>query len=255
MINRKAILIMPLVAVLAACSSPAPKSKSANLSRAAQVNAQLGSGYLAQGKLEYSKIKFEKALKQDPGLPEAHAGYGLLLARLGQIEDAEKHFKRALRKDPYNSETLNNYGTFLCGEKRFEEAEQQFMSALKDPLYKTPEFAYTNAGRCSLKSSNYDRAEAYFGKALQSNPRFPDALYELAALNDKRRNYRVANSYIQKFDDYGTHTPDSLWLAIRLAKINGDKNAQASYELLLRNKFPDSEKAALLRSKGGKRLN
>jgi type IV pilus assembly protein PilF len=173
------------------------------------------------------------------------------MMRLGEIRKAEKHFKRALWLDPYSSETLNNYGIFLCEQDRIKEAEEQFMEALKDPLYKTPEYAYTNAGRCSLKIPDYDRAEGYFGKALKINPRFLDALYEMAHLHFIKKNYRLASAYMQKYDQYGSsaaHTPASLWLAIRLARLTGDKNAEASYALSLKNRFPDSEEASYLRS-------
>ena len=233
---------------VSACSGPGTRLSDAQAKRAAEVNADLGNGYLAQGNLELSKIKFEKALEQDPSLPKAHAGYALLMGRLGKAKEAEKHFKRALRADPYNSDTLNNYGTFLCSQSRIEEAETQFIAAVRDPLYKTPEYAFTNAGRCAMKIPDLDRAEGYYGKALQSNPRFPDALYEMARLYDKKGNHRLAYAYIKKFDQYGTHTASSLWLAFQLSKRVGDRNSEASYSLLLKNKFPDSEEAGYLRA-------
>ncbi|HEY3486446.1 MAG TPA: type IV pilus biogenesis/stability protein PilW [Gammaproteobacteria bacterium] len=240
-------LIYSLIVImgLAACTS---SKKPVNLEKAAEINAQLGSGYLAQGDLELAKLKFEKAMQQDPELAEAHSGYALLMSRLGQIAKAEKHFKKALSIDHYNSSTLNNYGIFLCGQNKFKEADQQFMAALKDPLYKTPEFAYTNAGRCSLKNKNQAQAEAYFGKALQGNPKFPDALFEMASLQYSQRKNSQANAYLQKFERYGVHSAASLWLAVRIARALGQRDAEASYSLLLKNKFPDSEEAAFLRS-------
>jgi type IV pilus assembly protein PilF len=234
-----------LIIGLAACTS---SRQPIDLEKAAEINAQLGSGYLAQGDLELAKLKFEKAMDQNPDLPAAHSGYALLMSRLGQIGKAEKHFKKALKKDPYNSGTLNNYGIFLCSQNKFKEAEIQFMAALRDPLYKTPEFAYTNAGRCSLKNKDQAQAEAYFGKALQGNPKFPDALFEMANLQYAQRKFAQANSYLQKFERYGNHTAASLWLAVRVARALGLRDAEASYSLLLKNKFPDSEEAAFLRS-------
>jgi type IV pilus assembly protein PilF len=249
--TRLAILLLLFAALLMACGTPSHQLSPENARRAAIANAELGTGYLAQGNLELSKAKFEKALGQDSNLPQAHAGYALLMSRLGQNKAADKHFKLALRGDPFNSDTLNNYGTYLCGQNRIEEAEKQFLAALRDPLYRTPEYAYTNAGRCSMKVPDYDRAEGYYGKALQGNPRFTDALYEMAVLYDKKGNHRLAWSYMQKFEQHGganVHTATSLWLAIQLARHTGDRNAEASYSLLLRNRFPDSPEASQLRS-------
>jgi type IV pilus assembly protein PilF len=234
-------------ALVSGCTSTAPKS--ANPDRAAMVNTQLGNGYLSQGRLELAKAKFEKALEQDSGLAAAHAGYGLLWSRLGEAEKAERHFKKALRREPHNSEFLNNYGTFLCSQGEYEKAEEQFFAALKDPLYDTPEYAYTNAGRCALKAGEHDKAEGYFGKALKANPRFADALFQMAVVNERRGKDRLAYAYIEQFEKHGSHSPETLWLAMRLAESLGDKNAAASYRLLLKNKFPDSRQAGRLKSR------
>jgi type IV pilus assembly protein PilF len=233
-----------LILGLAACTS---SRKPIDLDKAAEINAQLGSGYLAEGDLDLAKMKFEKALKQNSSLPAAHSGYALLLSRLGETGKAQKHFKKALSLDPDDSGTLNNYGIFLCSQNKFKEADKQFMAALRDPLYKTPEYAYTNAGRCSLKNKDEAQAEAYFGKALQANPKFPDALFEMADLQYTKREYAQADLSLQRFERYGNHTPASLWLAVRVARALGKRDEEASYSLLLKNKFPDSEEAAFLR--------
>jgi type IV pilus assembly protein PilF len=233
-----------LIMGLGACTST---RKPVDLEKAAAINAQLGSGYLAQGDLDLAKLKFEKALKQNPNLPAAHSGYALLMSRLGQTGKAQKHFKKALQLDSDDSGTLNNYGIFLCGQNKFKDAEKQFLAALRDPLYKTPEYAYTNAGRCSLRNKDEAQAEAYFGKALQANPKFPDALFEMANLQYTQRKYAQASANLQRFERNGNHTPASLWLAVRVARAQGQRNEEASYSLLLKNKFPDSEEAALLR--------
>lgn len=230
--------------VLAGCTTTAPKS--ANPERAARLNTQLGNGYLSQNRLDLAKAKFEKALEQDSDLAAAHAGYGLLWSRLGEVEKAERHFERALDREPHNSEFLNNYGTFLCAQGRYEDADEQFFAALKDPLYDTPEYAYTNAGRCAIKAGDYGRAEGYFGKALQSNPRFPDALFQMAVLYERRGNDKLAYAYVKQFEKNGQHSAETLWLAMQLARSVGDKNAAASYRLLLKNKFPDSKQAGRL---------
>lgn len=242
------LLFILVSGTLAGCTS-GPSRQSADLDRAARLNTKLGNGYLAQGRHEVAKEKFEKALQQNPDLAAAHAGYGLLWSRLGENDKAEKHFKRALRRDPYNSSFLNNYGTFLCEQGRVEQAEKQFLAALKDPLYDTPEYAYANAGRCMLKAGEYDEAEGYFGKALQANPRFADALFQMARVYDRQNKHKQAYAYIKRFERHGTHTPETLWLATQLAELNDDRNAAASYRLLLKNKFPDSEHAAKLRAR------
>jgi type IV pilus assembly protein PilF len=233
-----------LILGMGACTS---SRQPVDLEKAASINVQLGSEYMAQANLELAKLKFEKALDQNPDLAAAHSGYALLMNRLGETSKAQKHFKKALDKDPSDSRTLNNYGIFLCSQNKFKEADKQFLAAVKNPLYDTREFAYTSAGRCSLKNKDTSQAEAYFGKALQANPKFPDALFEMADLQYAQRKHAQAHGYLQKFERYGTHTPASLWLSVRVARSLGQRDAEASYSLLLKNKFPDSEEAAMLR--------
>ena len=235
------------MAFFAACTSTPSSNSSVDLKRAAELNAEMGARYLAQGDIELAKKKLEKALAQNSNLAAAHAGYALMWNALGDSKQASKHFKRAIKLDRYDPATLNNYGTFLCSQGKPKEAEKHFLEALKDPLYKTPEYAYTNAGRCSLKDNDYDKAEAYFGKALTVNPRFPDALVQLSKVYAYRRNYKLADAYLTRFEEHGVHTPESLWLGIRIAQKNNDKNKVASYSLLLKNKFPKSNQASLLR--------
>mgnify|MGYP006175898873 CR=1 FL=1 len=49
-------------------------------------------------------------------------------------------------------------------------------------------------------------------------------------------------------------TPDGLLLGIKIERQLGDKNAVSSYEMLLRNSFPDSVEVQELRELSGSRL-
>lgn len=47
-------------------------------------------------------------------------------------------------------------------------------------------------------------------------------------------------SPIDRYEKMAPSSARQLWLGIRLQRILGDKNKQASYELALRNLFPGS---------------
>ena len=70
----------------------------------------------------------------------------------------------------------------------------------------------------------------------------------MAQIEFDKKNYTGTMAYIRRYGQATRHTPRSLWLGIRAERILGDKNAIASYSLLLRNNFPDSEEARLLES-------
>ena len=56
---------------------------------AAELNLQLGIGYLRQGDLLTARNKLERAIEQDPSLVIAHTARALGYERVGEIDAAE----------------------------------------------------------------------------------------------------------------------------------------------------------------------
>jgi len=210
-------------------------------------NLRLGTAYMEQGDYEKSLEKLEKALRADPDYYATLNVLGILHQRMGRNEDAERYFKRALSKYPNDSPTLNNYGQFLCATGRLDEAENSFIKAAENPLYDSPQIAYTNAGLCALKNDRREQAEDYFRKALEKEPQMALALINLSEINLENGNHLSARAYLQRYSESGSHNPRSLWLGVRIERALGDRDAEASYALLLKNNFPDSREAQLLR--------
>lgn len=146
-----------------------------------------------------------------------------------------------------DASTLNNYGQFLCQNSRFDEAEATFMKAAQNPLYQTPEIALANAGTCAMAQNKLDVAESHLRNALDKNPRIAVALIQMAQISYKNASYLSARAYLQRYLEVSTHTAKSLWLGINIETELGDKDALASYKLLLKNKFPNSKEASLLK--------
>jgi len=232
--------------LLAGCNQVRTRDPEGVPTTAGEINASLGLSYMQQGKNDVAMAKLKRALEVEPDLPEAHHYIAVLYERLGQIELAEKHYQRALRLDGQNAGLQNNYGTFMCNQSRFADAEQHFLAALKDPLYKTPDQTYENLGLCALRSGDKPKADGYLRKALQLNPKLPKSLFQMAALEFEAERHLQVRAYLQRYLAVAAHSPETLWLGIRNERILGDKNAVASYALLLKRKFPDSEEARLL---------
>jgi type IV pilus assembly protein PilF len=237
------MLAIILSNLVASCASISP-----DMERAAQINVQLGIGYFRQGDLEQALKKLERAIQEDPNLPSAHNALALLKQRLGQSKEAEKHFHRAIKLDPRNSEAQNNYGVFLYDQGRYREAEEHFLEAIKNPFYSTPELAYENAGLAVQQIGDFEKAMEYYRKALQLKQSLPKSLYRMAEINFKQGYYQQAQEYLQRYWVVAQHhVPQSLWLGIRIEDELGNKEAASSYALLLRQNFPDSNEAQLLR--------
>ncbi len=216
--------------------------------KAAEYNAELGVKYLQNNRLQLANQKLEKALEQNPDSANAHHYYAILQQRLKQNDKAEHHFKRALELDKKNPEIRNNYGSFLCGINRHQAAVQQFLIAVKDPLYRTPEYAYTNAGICSYKANKPAEAEKYFRLALKKRHNFGSALLQMSKLYYHKKDYPRAQAFLLRYEQVGQSTPEALLLCSQLNKKMGNPAKARKCTAALLRLFPGSEEATRIGS-------
>ena len=212
----------------------------------ALTNLNLGIAYLKEGDYNKALEKLKKSLSADSDYAPTYNVLGLLYQLLGDNNKAEENFKRALAINNVDSSTLNNYGNFLCKQGRLEQAERSFLRAAENPLYEAPEIAITNAGQCLYVNNQIENSKKYFRQALQLNPRIPQALLKMSEINFEEKNYLSARAYLQRYQENIPHNAKTLLLGIRIEKKLGDKDAVSSYELLLKNSFPDSDELASL---------
>ncbi len=251
-----------LLLAQAACSS-APKTDSPpmnptspvlsgnyeyNPEQAADANTHLGIEYMKQGSYKVALLKLEKAIQQNPENHEAQMTIALLYESLGKLDLAETHFAKTLRLAPDDASVHSNYGSYLCRQQKFAEAQQHFQLALNNPLYDTPELVHTNAGLCALRFNQKQQAQEAFQQALQSNPEFPVALYQLAELHEQSGEVAQADQHYQRYVKVARQTPQTLWLGVRIARALGERDREANYALLLKSQYPDTEQARLLHS-------
>jgi type IV pilus assembly protein PilF len=241
-----------LVFALTACQQGGVKdnlgsSQDSSSGGKASVYIKLAVAYMGAGDYGMALSKIKQGVALEPNNGNAHYVLASIYQRLGENKFAREHFRRAIKLQPNDPDTRNAYGAFLCDQRNFEEADKQYSIALDNPLYRTPEVALTNAGTCAQMSGNKAKAEDYFRRALQRNNRLPLALIKMAQLTYDAGEPLSTRGYLQRFHKIVGHTPASLWLAIQAERTLGDKNAEASYTMLLRGKFPDSPEIKLLR--------
>jgi type IV pilus assembly protein PilF len=238
----KKLLVILIALVLAACAAKGVRTgEDSNSRHRAKLHTELAAAYYSQGQMAIALEEFTKATELDTSYAPAYTGLGLVHAALKQDAKAESNFKRALQLDPENSEAHNNYGTFLCVRNRVDEAISEFMTAVKNPLYATPESAYLNAGICALKKKDIRNAETYFQNALRVEPNMRAASYQLAQLYFGKGEHLQARAHLEQAMKNIDPTPEMLWLGVRNERILGGKDAEASYRLLLRRKYPNSD--------------
>lgn len=215
-------------------------------SATASVYIELAAEYLRQRNLAAALTNARKAAIVAPKEPSAHTMLALIHQQLGEAALAERHFSEAVRLDPKDPFANNAYGSFLCGQQRYEQARFYFDAAVANPLNPNPWVPLGNAGLCLYSHGDQVTAETYFRKALRANPKFAPALLRMATISYNQGNYLSARAYLQRYLGVAKHTAETLWLGIRTERKLGDKDQVASYELLLRSQFPDSEEVRQL---------
>jgi type IV pilus assembly protein PilF len=241
-----------LLALVGACvTSPTQTADSAygetKVTERARAHTDLGAAYYQQNKFEIALDEFKHAAEIDPNYGQAFNGLGLVYQAIGETAKADASFKKAIQVQPNNSESHNNYGNFLCTTKRYDESIVQYLEAVKNPLYTTPNLAYANAGICSERKKDSVNAEVYLNKALAIEPLTHSAAYQLADIQFRRKDAAQAKKTLQNAL-LAAPTPETLWLGIKIERVMGDKDNEASYALQLRQQYPNSEQAKLLLS-------
>ena len=235
------ILILPLLMLLTSCVTVTDGGT--DFEKASKINVQLGIGYYHRGNLELANEKLVKAMKQNPKSSQAHHAYAVLQNRFLDKEKTEFYFNKAIELDPENSEALNNFGAYLCTSGKIQEAEKMFMQALKNPLYRSPEVAFTSAAVCILKEGDFQRPKAkeYLTRALAIGNNYRPALITMADITLAEKNNKLSSLYLKRYHLTGNATARSLWLSIQNELDKGDNSKVYELAGKLEQKFGNSK--------------
>lgn len=207
----------------------------------ANLHAELAAGYYERGQLDIALDELGEASKLDQANPKIYNLYGLVYATLGENANAESNFQKALALAPNDSEIRQNWGWYLCTHNRAKESIPEFEAAVRNPLYRTPEIALINAGKCSGSIGETQQAEEFFRRALSIAPYNADASFSLASLYYKQGRLADARALIRPVMQQPNPRPEALYLGMCIERKLGDKGAETSYASQLRNRYPQSD--------------
>lgn len=209
----------------------------------AQLHADIAAGFYERGQMDVALQELETAVKLDPKNAKIYNVYGLVYATLGEDAQAQRNFQTALELAPSDSEIRQNWGWFLCTHGRPRESIPEFEQAARNPLYKAPDVALTNAGKCSVELGDSRRAEDYFKRALSLNPANTTAAYNLSLLVYREARLDEARALMRRVMQQQNPPADALYLGMCIERKLGDRPSEASYISQLRNRYPESAEA------------
>lgn len=231
---------------LAGCASR-PLTEGEMLQKPAGLNVTMGIGYMEQGRYDVAMEKLEKAIREDPALPEAYVAMARLYRLLNKPDVADGYFAKALRLAGDRPDILADYGIYLCQARQWEQAEASFAKAIANHSYPRPEYAHTAAGRCALMARNIPRAKSHFLAALNISPFYEPALRAMAHLSYETVDLTMAQSMVERYM-HAVSNPDAdmLYLAVLVYRARGRFDVARNYRDVLLKLFPNSSQAARL---------
>ena len=104
-----------------------------------------------------------------------------------------------MRLAPQNPDISNNYAIYLCQNGRTDEGVRRFLDAARNPLYRTPEAAYTNAGVCLRNAKHSMRRKRISSARCRSRPNFAEAAFQLGDLQFERGRLNDARQQVEQY--------------------------------------------------------
>lgn len=242
--------------LLAGCETettgPQFSSDKTSMKDASNDNVAMAYQYLKQGDRNVAMQKIQKAIQLDPDNAAAYTAEGVLYDVIGDANQAGDAYRKALRKAPDDPDVQNNYAVFLCKHGKAKDAESYFEKAAMNPLYATPDRAYSNAGVCALQIPDLTVAEQYFRKALQVNPAQAQALFQLAQLSYNQKKYLQSRAFLERYDGAGlAPAPEVLYLGVQTERALRNQQGATDYAKKLVKLFPTSPQAQQLTEANG----
>ncbi|BBB27383.1 type IV pilus biogenesis/stability protein PilW [Amphritea japonica] len=242
----KGYLIILISLILSGCAGQEVSKAEQNAPEASQAYSSLGMQYLSSGDTANAKVAFQRAIEIDSRGAQAYNG----LAMVFQLEDdpvlAESYFQQAISVAPDSAMMHNNYGAFLFSLERYPQACKELARATEDPFYNQRSQAFENLGRCYLLIDRLDAAEHAFKRSLKLNPNRPLALLQLSDVLMQKDKLDESVNYFEQFramvdDKRVQHSAQSLWLGVQISRLQNSGVNAATYGLILRSMFPESE--------------
>lgn len=204
---------------------------------------ELGMKYLEAGKRDNARWQFSKAMELKKNSARAYHGVALVHQANGEMEHAESAFKKALRYAEAKQRSPINvsYARYLMDTGEAKRACDYFEKAGMDFDYKARAEALYLAGQCAQKTGNLARVKPAYEHALNLDEKYVAPMIDLAEIYYQEGEYAKSKRLLTRYEKLAKPTPASLWLGIRIERVFGNKDKEASYALALKNLHPYSK--------------
>jgi tetratricopeptide (TPR) repeat protein len=160
------------------------------------VHVMLGFALLAAGRTREAKASFERALALRPGFAPALDGLGTLLQRDERYEDALHFHDLAVASDPRSGRAHHNRGNALLCLGRFQEARVAFERSLD--LDETLAESHNGLGAALQEMGYTEDAIASYRTAIACKPEYGDPACNLGTILREAGDLQEAISWFER---------------------------------------------------------
>jgi tetratricopeptide (TPR) repeat protein len=182
--------------------------KKAATDKFAEPHCDIGVIHRSAGRIDDAAKSYRKALKINPGIPEANANLANALRELGKLEHAIKYYEIAIKLKPNFAEAYYNFGMTLNLLDRPNEADAYLQKAIL--LNPESPSAHTELGSVYWKGGYTDKAAVCFMQALEIDPTFSPAHTNMAAVHFKNHQLEDAISCAREAIDLNPNDVSSF---------------------------------------------
>ncbi len=204
-----------------------------NLPQVAQLNYQMGIGYISNGRMDVAESKLMNVINAAPNFPDAYNAMGVLQEERGKIDNAITFYAKALSIHPNYEEAANNYARVQCVaglDKITQIAKNAPNSSVRAGLY-------AGAANCALGRKDMVNAEQLADQAIQSNPTYPYSYFVKARVAALSNNSASAFTALDEYHNLAGYKPSSVQFGLQLAQQIGDQTRINQYQTVQQTQF------------------
>lgn len=230
-------LNLGLLVLMTGCLSSGPDTPE---SRNQQASLELARQMVAQGEYHRAVQFLAPRTRQTEVNSEVYMLLGLSFIGLNNPSAAKKNFEMILKRDPQNDDALLNIAYSQIQLGRFADARRLLSDILQRGRYAFPEKVHLNVGLSFLQEKKCEKANPEFLAALEIDPTFSAAYFNMGKCNLAAKRYQDARASFQKSVDF---CPGCLEPQYELAAVNyrlGDRQKALSQLEAILNSKPDA---------------
>ena len=177
---------------------------------------------------------FSEMEKSFGDTPELHLAFGRAYGESDFQPRAVAEFQRAIQEDPHLPEAHYLLAAALLGTGGSQAEVEQAVAALKQELLISPHSAqaYAALGKLEANANHYSEAEEHLKRAIALDPQNPDACLFLGQMYFSQRKYSEAEPYLRRSIQLTTDASRNRYqiqrahfLLGRILMQRGDRNA------------------------------